>query len=465
MWTGRGNAAWYLLSLAVLILSFYRTAEAKSHEAPPSNAQAVQAQQAAQRQAQAMEAARQAQAARAHEQVMQQQQAFRTSQEQALKAQEAQARKAQEQAAKMQQEEAQAQRKGQEQAAKAQQQQAERAQEEAQAQRNAQQQAAKTQQQEAEKAQEAYAQRRLQEATANLDHHQGIIIPGQEQSHAQTRSFAEPEPAQQKAVAELRRPGSAAGYAGTARVPFAGVRAAQPRPLPPESVVPVKKAISMPVLEEGAAAADREHSQSVMQNLEAHLVPVPMSQAPAGWPAIKNNWLSSYENNYWAQVNDHRLLLNRQNTYINSVLPADYPYWYSPEPGWMFSNGFVLGNSIRCGLDWLRWGWHPYYGPAPDGFVCASDCIPTPWIYFPAYGLWMQPGVYGWAPNGPPYDYTGPISVEVLEPRRVHVNDPYTGWERANVINVVYLYNAFYDPEFERWGYVNRHGYYIWLNL
>jgi hypothetical protein len=229
--------------------------------------------------------------------------------------------------------------------------------------------------------------------------------------------------------------------------------------------VPLKKAISLPVLEEGAAAADQEHAQSVIQNLQAHLIPVPLSQAPQGWTALKHNWLANYQNNYWAQVNEHRFLINRENTYVNQMLPSDYPYWYNPEPGWMFSNGFVFGNSIRCGLDWLRWGWHPYYGPQPDGFVCASDYVPTPWTYFPAYGLWVQPGLYGWAPSGPPFDYTGPISVEVLEPRKVHVHDPYTGWERTSVINVVYLYNAFFDPEFERWGYVNRHGYYIWLNL
>ncbi|HEY9758172.1 MAG TPA: hypothetical protein V6C97_23605 [Oculatellaceae cyanobacterium] len=103
-------------------------------------------------------------------------------------------------------------------------------------------------------------------------------------------------------------------------------------------------------------------------------------------------------------------------------------------------------------MDWLRCGWHPYYGPPPDGFLCASDYIPTTWIYFPAYGLWQQPGVYSWAPSGPPFEYTGPITVEVLEPRHVHVRDPYTGWERTQVMNVVYLYKAFYDEEYEHWG-------------
>ena len=69
-------------------------------------------------------------------------------------------------------------------------------------------------------------------------------------------------------------------------------------------------------------------------------------------------------------------------------------------------------GSLANGLDWLRWGWHPYYGPLPDGFV-ATDYVPTPWIYFPAYGLWRQPGIMGWAPSGPPFNYSGPISVEV----------------------------------------------------
>ena len=129
------------------------------------------------------------------------------------------------------------------------------------------------------------------------------------------------------------------------------------------------------------------------------------------------------------------------------------------------ASGFTFGNSIQADLNWLRWGWHPYYGPQPDGFVCARDYAPTPWIYIPAYGTWRQPGINAYVPYGPPEDYTGPISVEVFEPRQVNVSVPFGGWMPQQVINAVYFYNAYYFPEAGRYGYMNRHGNWIWLNL
>ena len=97
--------------------------------------------------------------------------------------------------------------------------------------------------------------------------------------------------------------------------------------------------------------------------------------------------------------------------------------------------------------------------------MCADDFVPTPYIYFPAYGLWRIAGAPGWAAEGPDLDYTGPITVEMLEHRRLAVTDPYTGRTINRVINVPYFYNAFFFPEYGRWGYVNRHGYFILLNI
>jgi hypothetical protein len=398
-------------------------AAAANAQAEQARQQQVMLQQQQMRQAQVQQAAlHQQQARQLQEQEMKVQQEARNSQEQALKAQEEQARNNQQQAIKAQQEEA---RKIQEQ------------------------QASNLQKQEEQRAQaQAEGARQQQKAQQDQLKAQQKLVNAQQRE--QQKAQRQPNPAtaeMSRAGGEVRAPQSVAA------IPTEGNRAtfrpAQARPVPTEHIIPMKKGMSMPVLDENVAAGEKEHAQVVIQNL-----------APT-----KAMWMNNYTNNYWTSINNQRFAINRQNTYINSVLPADYPYWYQPEPGWQFSNGFVLGNMIRANLDWLRWGWHPYYGPQPEGFVCADDYIPTAWMYVPAYGLWMQPGVYGWAPAGPPYDYTGPITVEVLEPRHVHIKDPYTGSEHGRVTNVIYLYNAFFYPEDERWGYVNRHGYFIWLNL
>ncbi len=241
-------------------------------------------------------------------------------------------------------------------------------------------------------------------------------------------------------------------------------RAATPPPLL-APVVPIAKAISMPVLQAGISAEDHQHAQAVNHNLEKHLIAVEGAQAPFNRLMTRNAVESNYFNNYHTMINNQPINITRQNTNYFQVPAHAYPHWYQQEPGWVYSNGFTLGDSIRVGPDWLRWGWHPYFGPPPEGFVCASDFIPTPWIYLPAYGLWREPGVNGYAELGPPDYYDGPITVEVLEPRHIQTRDPFTGWANDQIINVVYLYNAFYYPDFGRYGYMNRHGYFIWLNL
>ena len=41
----------------------------------------------------------------------------------------------------------------------------------------------------------------------------------------------------------------------------------------------------------------------------------------------------------------------------------------------------------------------------------------------------------------------------------------FNGWQHQNYINVPYLYDAYFYPRFDRWGYVNHNGYYVWLNV
>jgi len=237
---------------------------------------------------------------------------------------------------------------------------------------------------------------------------------------------------------------------------------------PPQLTVqrmPLEKAIAMPIIDRNASAADREHLQQVQNNLQAHMYAVAAADAPSNYHDLGRLAREAYFNNYQANIANQILTINRQNTFINALEQNQWPAWYQPEPNWQFCNGFTLGNAINCDLNWLRWGWHPYYGPQPEGFVCSRNYMPTPWIYLPAYGTWRQPGVNSYAAYGPPFDYTGPISVEVFEPRQVSFDVPFLGMLPQRVINAVYFYNAFYYPDFGRYGYMNRHNNWIWLNL
>jgi hypothetical protein len=382
------------------------------------------------------------------QQQMQQQAEARKNQEQAMRAQEEQARKAQMDAIKMQQAEArQAQEQMRQNAGVRAKQEHDQA---AQIQRE---QEPRSRQPNAPQVGNAQPNRQLQPANVNER------MPGNQRPAA----GAAAQPEQREARQEHGGPGM--GAQGQHMNPGASfVRAAKPKPLS-ATVVPTAKAVSMPVLEPGASPQEQEHAAAATKNLQARLIAVQGNQAPQNVPAIRNSTVNNYFNNYRTTINNRQISINRQNTNFNIVPPTQFPHWYQPEPGWTYSNGFCLGNLITVGADWLGWGWHPYYGPPPEGFVCESDYIPTPWVYVPAAGLWRQPGVMGYADYGPPYDYEGPITVEVMEPRHIHVRDPFTGWMNDRVVNVVYFYNAYYYPEFERYGYMNRHGYFIWLNL
>jgi hypothetical protein len=415
------------------------------------NEQAMRAQQDAARHAQEQQVRAQEDNARRQqeESMRQQQQQMRGQQQQSERQQQQEMRREQEQAGKQQQQEM---RQQQEQAAKQQQQEM----------RQQQEQAAKEQQQEMRRQQEQAAKQQQQE----MRQQQEAAKEQQQQERNQQRETArEPQQEMRNERNAGMPPGSTAMVHGhqpeeSVRI----MRPVQPRPIT-EKPMPLEKAVSMPVLDPNLNAEEREHANAVLHNLQAHLYAVPGSHGPQNYSTVSTNYINNYINNYQTYVNNQPIVINRQNTFCNVVPSWQYPAWYQPQPGWVFANGFNLGNLFRIGLDWLGFGWHPYYGPQPEGFVCASNYVPTPWIYVPAYGLWRVAGEPGYAPEGPPYDYTGPISVEVLEPRHIHVRDAFTGWDNTQVVNVMYLYNAFFYPEYERYGYLNRHGYFIWLNL
>ncbi len=405
----------------------------------------IRAQQAQQAQAQQQQKAQQEQMMQAHQQQLKSQEEARRAEEQRVRVQEEQARSAQMQALKMQNE----------QAGKAREQ-AQRSLENNQLQQHQHDQNLRPQpeahfnQQPPNQQNNAVPQFRERGQTGLS------TIPGGDMNRRlEEQNGRTPVPSEQHQNQPL-------GFTPQNRHGFQ--RTATPPPLQ-TAVVPIAKAISMPVLQAGISTEDHQHAQAVNHNLEKHLIAVEGTQAPVNRLMTRNTVVNNYFNNYHTVINNHPIDINRQNTNYFQVPAHAYPHWYQQEPGWVYSNGFTLGDSIRVGPDWLRWGWHPYFGPPPEGFVCASDFIPTPWIYLPAYGLWREPGVNGYAELGPPDDYDGPITVEVLEPRHIHTSDPYTGWGNDQIINVVYLYNAFYYPDFGRYGYMNRHGYFIWLNL
>jgi hypothetical protein len=240
---------------------------------------------------------------------------------------------------------------------------------------------------------------------------------------------------------------------------------AQQRSFQARNAVPLQKAVSMPIAGAGIPPEQQKHAQQAANNLRTHLSAVPMSAAPSNMMAVRNRQMSNYLNNGAAEINGQRLQINRENTMFNQVGPSAWPYWYHAQPGWVYSDGFVLGSLIQVGLNWLQWGWHPYYGPPPSGFICASDYVPTPWVYIPAYGLWRQPGVMSYSPAGPGPEYTQPITVEAFEPLQLQIRDPFTGFVQAQPENTVYLYDAYYYPDQGRWGYTNHHGYFVWVNV
>jgi hypothetical protein len=425
---------------------------------------------APQRQDQGAQRAQQEQQQHAFQQQMQQQQESRRNQEQQMRAQEEQARNNQQQAMRAQQEAAQRQ---QQEAGQRQQQEMQRQQQEASRNQERQQEQMQRQQEQAQRQQQEQSQRQQQEAQRQQ---QNEMRQQEKQQQNNPERVMEAQQREQKTEArneERNRPEERTAFGAPPTEVHGGALRFNPgtglRPVAPRAFnvpqVRIDKAHSMPVLEGNVSAEEREHANLVNQNLTSHLYAVAANQGPQTFGETQNYWHNAYFNNYPIVWNNQTAYLTPQNCFVNVVQPNQWPYWYNAQPGWQYCNGFSLGNMVNVAANWLGFGWHPYYGPQPEGFVCATNYFPTLWTYVPAYGLWRVAGEQGWAPSGPPYDYTGPISVQIWEPRHVDVRDPYTGWTTKRVVNVLYMYNAFFFPEMERWGYTNRHGYFVWLNL
>ena len=279
---------------------------------------------------------------------------------------------------------------------------------------------------------------------------------------------------------------------------------------------PFQKAMPAPALQGQVSAAQQAQAATANQNLQNNLYPVPMSQAPANYQQAASAQTSSYLNNTPTTLGGQPVTINSGNTYVSNTPQSSYPAWWGgggapnggagggagsggggsgfgggnsaagnsagfggggggggwgpggapwggPPHGWGWSNGFTIGSIISASLGWLRSGWPHYYGPPPSGFMYPPGFVPTPWVYNPMMNMWRQPGQMAWEPVPPPYDYTMPITVQMVEPIRVWAPSPMG--PVPETINQLVMYNAHYFPMMGRWGYRNRHGYFVWLNM
>lgn len=238
-------------------------------------------------------------------------------------------------------------------------------------------------------------------------------------------------------------------------------RPSVPPPFKGMRQVPLEQAAQMPTLPPNLNPAQQAAAQQAQQNIQQNLYAVSANQIPSNFQNIQSSQMASYLNNYPATVAGQPISITAANTYVNPMPQSSWPSWYQPTPGWGFTTGLVLG-SVAAGLNWLRWGWPHYYGHPPAGFMYQTGYVPTPFIYIPWTNQWRQPGVTGYVP-GPPPEYTGPITVEAIEPMQIMAASP-AGVPIPESVNQVAMYNAFYNPRFGRWGYTNRNGYFIWVN-
>lgn len=224
-----------------------------------------------------------------------------------------------------------------------------------------------------------------------------------------------------------------------------------------------KNAVAMPVIIKTATGEQRHQAQTFQANLQAQLSAVPGTMTPKNFADNKAFQLNTYLSDYPAYVNHQVISINKKNTYIREVQPTQYPVWYERKPDLTYCNGFVLGSAVQVKSDWFGWDWPAQFGTAPNGFMCQPNYLPTPWFYVTYNDQWRQAGESAYR-KGPDPDYSGPISVETVEPITGRFPDKF-GVPVSQTFNVIYFYNAFYQPEMGRWGYVNRQGNFVWLNI
>jgi hypothetical protein len=220
-----------------------------------------------------------------------------------------------------------------------------------------------------------------------------------------------------------------------------------------------REAFSPPVLSPRISVIQQADLALAERNLQQNLLFVSASQIPADFAAMKLVQSTHYFNNYNTTIAGQSITINPTNSYVKPAPRNQWPPGYQQSSDFGVGNGFLLG-SLFANLNWLLWGWPTAYGAQPNSFIYAEGYFPTPWIYVTWANRWRVHGQPGYAPEGPPADYTMPISVEVVESLRVMSG----GGAIPKKTNQLFLYNAFYYPAYGRWGYKNRTGTFVWLN-
>jgi hypothetical protein len=128
-----------------------------------------------------------------------------------------------------------------------------------------------------------------------------------------------------------------------------------------------------------------------------------------------------------------------------------YPGHWRPLPRYDYCGGYYWGGVL-------------YVGPFAD-FFGWDTWGPTEWIYVYDTGMWWSPAT-GYV-IAPPILLNDPITVAVSE--QVPVLDPVFGTQEIDANGdpvfetVTVYYNAYFDPGYGAYGYLNSAGDYVWL--
>jgi len=132
------------------------------------------------------------------------------------------------------------------------------------------------------------------------------------------------------------------------------------------------------------------------------------------------------------------------------LVVGGYSGRWHPLPHFGYCNGFYWGGAL-------------YVGPDPF-FFGYGDWAPTEWIFESDVGTWWSPGL-GYV-AGPPVGYNDVITVGVKETQPVldATGNPVLDANGNPVTEqITVYYNAYFDPIYGAYGYLNHAGKYVWL--
>jgi hypothetical protein len=145
-----------------------------------------------------------------------------------------------------------------------------------------------------------------------------------------------------------------------------------------------------------------------------------------------------------SSIPNYQTAFNNNNRYriTNS---GRWPGQWHTGPGWA-NLGYYTGY-------WWGGSTYPQCYYAPDGYC------PTPWLFYPGYGQFWQPGIgyCDYLPNG----YNAPITIAVQEIVPVYN-------ARGQIMDYrpeTFQYNAYWDPRAQAYGYYDYRGAFHWTTF